>query len=65
MIGDRLVRGQKWGFPPFVTTQDFFKNRALSLLYTYDALTSCQKLETNGWSLRYGQIDRPTDQQTV
>ena len=34
---------QKWGFPPFVTPQDFFfKNRALSLLYPYGALTSCK-----------------------
>ena len=35
-------------FPPFVTTQGFFfKNRALSLLYPYGALTSCKKLEKN------------------
>ena len=34
------------GFPPFATPQDFFcKNRALSLLYPYGALTSCKKLE--------------------
>ena len=30
------------GFPPFVTPLDFFKNRALSLLYPYGALTSCK-----------------------
>ena len=31
-------------FPPFVTPQDlFFKNRALSLLYTYGALNSSKK----------------------
>ena len=31
--------------PPFVTPNIFFKNRALSLLYPYGALTSCKKLE--------------------
>ena len=43
------------GFPPFVTPQDFFfKNWALSLLFPYGALPSCQKTEnTNGGSLRY------------
>ena len=30
-------------FPQFVTP--FFKNRALSLLYPYGAVTSCKKLE--------------------
>ena len=36
----------KWEFSPFVTPQDFFfKNRTLSLLYPYGALTSCKKLE--------------------
>ena len=39
-------------FPPFVTPKIFFKNRALSLLYPYGALTSCKKLEkTNEQSL--------------
>ena len=34
------------GFRQFVTPQDFFfKNRALSLLYPYGALTLCKKLE--------------------
>ena len=53
------------GFPPFVTPQRFvFKNRALSLLYPYGALTSCKKLEkTNEQSLRYLKMDgRTTDQ---
>ena len=57
----------KMGFFPFVTSQDFFyKNRALSLLYPYGALTSSEKLEkTNERSLRYlktdGQMDGHTD----
>ena len=63
-------------FPPFVTPQDFFQNRALSLLYFYGALTSCKKLEkTNERSLEIskdrhkdrhkdGQIDGRTDQRT-
>ena len=47
---DMDKKHQKWpkneGFPPFATPQDFFfKNRALSLLYPYGALTSCRKLE--------------------
>ena len=44
---------QKWGFSPICDPHDFFfKNRALSLLYPYGVLTSCQKLEkTNEWSL--------------
>ena len=51
------------GFPPFVTPQDFFlKNWALSLLYPFGALTSCKEVEkTNGRSLRYLKMDRPTD----
>ena len=50
------------GFPPFVTPQDFFsKNRALSLLYPYGALTSCKRLEqTNERSLRYLKTDTQT-----
>ena len=49
-------------FPPFVTPQDFFfKNRALSLLYPYGALTSCTNLKkTNGQSLRYLKIEQRT-----
>ena len=31
---------QNQGFPLFVTPNIFFKNRALSILYTYGALTS-------------------------
>ena len=47
------------GFPPFATPQDFFfKNRALSLLYPYGALTSCKKLEKPlEQSLRYLMTD--------
>ena len=49
------------GFPPFVTHLDFFKNRAMSLLYPHDALTSCKKLEkTNEWSI----VDIHTDVHT-
>ena len=57
---------QNWGFPPFVTPKDFFKNRALSLLYLYGTLTSCKKLEkTNKLSLRYLKMDqRTTDGRT-
>ena len=46
-----------------MTPQDFFlKNRALSLVYPYGALTSCKKLEkANGRSLRYLKTDRPKD----
>ena len=53
----------KWGFPSFVTPKIFFKNRALLLLYPYDALTSCKKnRKTNERSTRYlktehGQTD--------
>ena len=52
------------GFPPFVTPKIFFKNRALSFLYPYDALTSCKKLEkTNGRSqiFKDGHRDGHTD----
>ena len=53
------------GFSPFVTPQYFFKNRALSLLYPYGALTSCKKLEkTNERSPRYLKTDGLTDGQT-
>merc|ERR1719494_225858 len=53
------------GFPPFVTPRFFFKNRALSLLYPYGALTSCKKLEkTNERSLRYLKTDTRTDGHT-
>ena len=57
----------KWGFSPICDPpRFFFKNRALSLLYPYGALTSCKKLEkTNEQSLKYlktdGLTDRPTD----
>ena len=57
----------KWVFFPICDPQDFFfKNRALSLLYPYGALTSCKKLEkTNELSLRYlktdGRIDHRGD----
>ena len=54
------------GFPPFVTPQDFFsKNRALSLLYPYGALTSCKRLgKNNEQSLRYLKTDGRTDRRT-
>ena len=54
---------QKWVFssicdPP----RFFFKNRALSLLYPYGALTSCKKLEKSlERSLRYLKTDGRTD----
>ena len=48
-------------FPPFVTPKIFFKTLALSLLYPYDALTSCKNLEkTNERSLRYLKTDKRT-----
>ena len=54
------------GFPPFVTPQDLlFKNRAVSLLCSYGALTSCKKFEKiNERSSRYLKTDRRTDGQT-
>ena len=54
---------QKWGFSPICYSHNFFfKNRALSLLYPYGALTSCKKLEeTNEGSLRYLKTDGRTD----
>ena len=53
----------KWGFSPICDPpRFFFKNRALSLLYPYGALTSCKKLEkTNERSLRYLKTDQRTD----
>ena len=43
----------------------FFKNRALSLLYPYGALTLCKKLEKNNeQSLRYLKIDGRTETYT-
>ena len=58
---------QKWGFSPICDPpRFFFKNRALSLLYPYGALTSRKKLEkTNERSLRHSKADgRTTDQRT-
>ena len=50
------------GFPPFMTPKIFFKNRALSLLYPYGALTSCETLEKNNeQSPRYLKTDYRTD----
>ena len=55
----------KWGFSPICDPpRIFFKNRALSLLYPYGALTSCKKLEKSlEQSLRYLKTDglRTTD----
>ena len=52
-------------FSPFLTPNIVFKNRALSLLYPYDAQTSCKRLEkTDGRSLRYLKTDRLTNRQT-
>ena len=58
----------KWGFSPICDPpRFFFKNRALSLLYPYGALTSGKKLEKSlEQSLRYFKTERPrTDQQTT
>ena len=55
--------GPKMGVYPHLRppTTFFFTNRTLSLLYPYDALTSCKKLEkTNERSL---EIDGPTEAQ--
>ena len=46
------------GFFPICDPHDFFKNRALSLLYPYGALTICKKLEK---SLEQSLTDGPTD----
>ena len=44
------------------TPKIFYKDRALSLLYPYDALTSCKKLEkTNERSLKYLKTDGRTN----
>ena len=54
-------------FPPISDPPQyfFFKNRALSLLYPYGALTSWKKLEnTNEQSLRYSKTDTRTDGHT-
>ena len=52
---------QKWGFSPICDPKVFFKNRALSLLNPYGALTSCKKLEkTNEQSPRYFETDGQT-----
>ena len=59
---------QKWGFPLICDPPKifFFKNRPLSLLYPYGALTSCKKTrKTNEQSLRYLKTDtRRTDGHT-
>ena len=54
---------QKWGFSPICDpARFFFKNRALSLLYPYGALTSCKKLKKSlERSLRYLKTDQRTD----
>ena len=45
-------------FPHLRPPKIFFKNRALSLLYPYGALTSCKKLEKSlERSLRYLKTD--------
>ena len=46
------------GFPHLRPPTIFFKNRALSLLHPYGALTSCKKLEKSlEQSLRYLKAD--------
>ena len=57
---------RKWGFSPICDPSRFSpKNRALSLLYPYGALTSCKKLEkTNEQSLKYQKTDQRTDHRT-
>ena len=54
-------QNQILGFSPICDPQRFFfKNRALSLLYPYGALTSCKQLEkTNERSLRYLKTNGP------
>ena len=51
------------GFSPICDPpRFFFKNRALSLLYPYGALTSCKKLEkTNEQSLEIFKDGRTTE----
>lgn len=47
-------------FPHLRPPKNFFKNRALSLLYPYGALSSCKKLEKSlEQSLRYLKTDGP------
>ena len=49
-------------FPHLWPPKIFLKNRALSLLYPYGALTSSKKLEkTIERSLRYLKTDGPTN----
>ena len=61
-IKNALKRGV---FPHLWPPMIFFKNRALSLLYPYGALTSCKKLEkTNERSLRYLKTDTRTHRRT-
>ena len=57
---------QKWCFSPICDPPRFFsKNWALSLFYTYGALTSCKKLDkTNERSLRYLKTDTHTHGRT-
>ena len=52
-------------FPHLRPPKIFIKNRALSLLYNYGALTSCKKLEKNNErTLRYLKTETHTDTQT-
>ena len=61
-----LRTSPKLGFSPICNPYKFFfKNRALSFLYPYGALTSCKKLEkTIERSLRYLKTDGHTDGRT-
>ena len=52
-------------FSPFLTPRFFFKNRALSLLYPYGALTSGKKIrKTNEQFLRHVKMNQGTDRRT-
>ena len=56
----------KWRFSPICVPPGFvIKNWALSLLYSYGALTSCKKLEKNNERspLKHLKTDRKTDGQ--
>ena len=56
---------KNWVFPHLWPQIFFFKNLALSLLYTYGALTSCKKLEKNNErSPRYLKTDGQTHTHT-
>ena len=57
-----IKNAPKMGFFPICDPpRFFFKNRALSLLYPYGALTSCKKLEKSlERSLRYLKTDGRT-----